>query len=79
MGFKNAAVNHNLIKEVKYQATEFQYYAAQIREVKGKQTIKVKWYNPKDGWHMLNTDDSTQWNPGLASSWGDQRSYRVVD
>jgi len=69
--FKNAAVNDNLIKEVKYQAMEFQYCAAQIREVKSKQTIKVKWYNPKDGWHKLNIDDSTLGNPGLASSWGD--------
>ena len=68
MGFKNASVNHNLIKEVKYQATKFQYCAAQIREVKSKQTIKVKWYKPEDGWHKLNTDDSTLGNPDLASS-----------
>ena len=68
MVFKNAAVNHNLTKEVKYQAMEFQYCAAQIREVKSKQTIKVKWYKPEDGWHKLNTDDSSVENPGLASS-----------
>ena len=68
MVFKNAAVNHTLIKEVEYQAMEFQYCVAQIREVKSKQTIKVKWYKLEDGWHKLNTDDSLVENPGLASS-----------
>ena len=68
MVFKNAAVNHTLIKEVEYQATEFQYCVAQIREVKSKKTIKVKWYKLEDGWHKLNTDDSSVENPGLASS-----------
>ena len=68
MVFKNAAVNHTLIKEVKYQAMEFQYCVAQIREVKSKKTIKVKWYKLEDGWHKLNTDDSSVENPGLASS-----------
>ena len=68
MVFKNAAVNHTLIKEVEYQATEFQYCVAQIREVKSKQTIKVKRYKPEDGWHKLNTDDSSVENPGLAGS-----------
>ena len=62
MVFKNAAVNHTLIKEVKYQAMEFQYCVAQIREEKSKQTIK--WYKPEDGWHKLNTDDSSLENPG---------------
>ena len=47
---------------------EFQYCVAQIREVKSKQTIKVKWYKPEDGWHKLNTDDSSVENPGLAGS-----------